>query len=135
MGRCGVNLEMQLFTRLEYRALYVRDVREKAHTAFCQTNLILHGRFHLVRAEARRAQAWVSTVCKLKSDYGRILTEWISYGIACCTLNSSDEVASESSEAAGQIILNHTCLKISDPDRSLRFYREVLGFQEVMTWK
>lgn len=31
--------------------------------------------------------------------------------------------------------MNHTCIKISDPDRSLRFYREVLGFREVMTWK
>lgn len=74
-------------------------------------------------------------MCEVKSNVALLLTEQVSYGTACLSLNSSDEVTSESSEAAGQIILNHTCIKISDPDRSLRFYREVLGFQEVMTWK
>ena len=32
-------------------------------------------------------------------------------------------------------LLNHVCFNISDPERSLAFFKEVLGFSALFTWK
>lgn len=32
-------------------------------------------------------------------------------------------------------MLNHVCFNISHPDRSLAFFKEVLGFSSLFTWK